>query len=88
MTKSFLQHILCAALALLFSTAALGEWQLGVEAGVFKPEYNKVQIPNDSRGDRFRITELGNGSFPAARLTLGWRLSETHGLQLVYAPFA
>lgn len=80
--------LMLTAVCLPASGQANAEWRLGVEAGVFKPEYNKVQIPNDSRGDRFRITDLGNGSFPAARLSLGWQPGEDHELQFVYAPFA
>lgn len=66
---------------------AAGQWQLDAEAGLFKPERNRVQIPNDARGDRFNITDLGDSAFPAARLTLRWQPGDEHELQFVYAPF-
>ncbi|MGM0564975.1 MAG: hypothetical protein ACQES2_11635 [Pseudomonadota bacterium] len=84
--KTVVIRVLALA-SLLASSPVLAEWQMGVETGVFRPEYNKVQIPNDSQGDRFRITDLGDGSFEAFRLSLSWQPSGNHELQWVYAPF-
>ena len=76
------------ALLMPLSDSAFAQWFFDVEAGLFKADHNDVQIPNDSQGDRFDITDLGDGPFPGARLTLGWLPAENHELQLVYAPFS
>ena len=77
----------CLAALLCLPVVSVAQWRVDVEVGLYKAERNRVQIPNDSRGDRFDINELGNGSFPGARVTLGWQLAEEHELQFVYAPF-
>jgi hypothetical protein len=81
------KKILWLTVALFLCTPVSAQWQLDLEAGAFKPAYNRVQIPNDNQGDRFNINDLGNGSFSAGRLSLGWQPAENHRLQLVYAPF-
>lgn len=83
--KRWLACLACALPGLALSDPA--PWWLGVEAGLYKPERNRVQIPNDELGDRFDISDLGNDFFPAARITLGWQPEHGHELQLIYAPF-
>ena len=73
---------------LLFCPFALSESFINIEASVFSPNYNKVQIPNNNQGSRFDITTMGDGPIPAARLTYGWLAASKHELQLVLAPFS
>ncbi len=80
-------QIMVAALGGALSLPAQAETWLDAEVGVFTPAHNRVQIPNDNRGDRFELTELGDNAFALGRLTLGWQPSEKHELQFVYAPF-
>lgn len=86
-TNKQFKYIL-ALLALLPSHFAFSELFVDVEVGVFKPKYNKVQIPNDNKGDRFDIADIGNDAIVAPRVTLGWIVAENHELQFVLAPFA
>ena len=83
-------HLKCAvglSLAML-SHSAFSQWFVDIEAGIFKPERNKVRIPNDNEGDRFNINDIGNDAVIAPRFTLGYLPSENHEIQLVLAPFS
>ena len=86
MTRKGYFSVFALVLGMLSSPVPSAQWQLDVEAGLFNPERNRVQIPNDDQGDRFNITELGNDVFAVGRLTLGWQVADAHELQLVYAP--
>jgi hypothetical protein len=84
-------HIIKRALVLLLllpSTASHANWRVDLEAGAFVANHNEVQIPNDNQGDRFKISELGENVFASGRLSLAWRPSRKHELQLVYAPLS
>lgn len=72
----------------MHSNFALSQWLFDLEVGVYSTHHNKVQIPNTNQGDRFEITNIGNGSFAAARVTMAWLASDKHEIQLVYVPFS
>jgi len=58
-----------------------------LEAGPAWQSRNIAESPNDGTATRFSIEELvGNGPFPAGRLTLGWNPSERHGIRILLAP--
>ncbi|MCB1842561.1 MAG: hypothetical protein KDI09_06325 [Halioglobus sp.] len=60
-----------------------------LEAGATWQAKNRVQIPNDSQGTRFSLTDLaGSGPWGTARLNLRWDINEQHGLRVVLAPFS
>jgi hypothetical protein len=70
------------------SLSAQADWRLDIEAGAFTASKNEVQIPNDNKGDRFKITDLGDDAFAAGRLSLAWRPWKKHEFQFVYAPLS
>ena len=74
-------------LALSLSCSAFSDVLVDIELGTFIADHNRVQIPNDSEGDRFNINDIGADPFVAARLTLVWLASDKQELQVVLAPF-
>lgn len=58
-----------------------------LETGATWQSKNDVQIPNDSAGDRFDLTEiLESGPAATVRLNLIWNINERHGMRVVLAP--
>jgi len=87
--KTFIPIKITLTFIFVFTSQVVSsEMFIDAEASVFKPKYNKVQIPNDAQGDRFDITDIGDDAILAARLTLGWLVADKHELQFVLAPFS
>jgi hypothetical protein len=65
--------LLAAATAMLTCGAAAGGWFVDLEAGGAFPGYNDVQVPNDSTGTRFSLTEaLDVPPVPVFRARVGY----------------
>lgn len=62
-------------------------FQIELETGPTWRSRNDVQIPNDSSGDRFDLTDIvGSGPSPTFRLNGIWNINERHGVRIVLAP--
>ena len=71
------------------SAAQASPFQLEVEGGSVWQSRNNVEIPNDGSATRFSLSDLtGKGAWPAGRVYLTWRVSETQAVQLLYAPLS
>jgi hypothetical protein len=78
--------ILNAVTAIATDQNAGKKYYVELEAGPVWQSDNDVQLPGDS-GTRFSFKDLtGGGPFTAGRLTVGWDISERHGLKFVVAP--
>jgi hypothetical protein len=71
------------------ATAAVSRFSLTVEGGAVWQSRNDVEIPNDGSATRFDAVELlGNGPWPAFRVTAVWNVNERHALRAVAAPLS
>lgn len=71
------------------SAAQASSFQLEVEGGSVWQSRNDVEIPNDGTATRFSLSDVaGNGTWPAARVYLTWRFSESQAVRLLYAPLS
>ncbi|PXX89088.1 hypothetical protein DIT71_16050 [Marinobacter vulgaris] len=76
-----------AAMLMVSSGAATGDWTLDIETGALWLSRNDVQIPNNSQGDRFDLLDLtGKGPDPYLRLKLERDWGERHTVTGLYAP--
>lgn len=76
-----------AAMLMVSSGAATGDWTLDIETGALGLTRNDVQIPNNSQGDRFDLLDLtGKGPDPYLRLKLERDWGERHTVTGLYAP--
>lgn len=83
----------CATVLLaLLSNPLLAQtypFSLELEAGPSWQGRNDVQIPNDDEGTRFSLRGLvGDGPWPAVRLTAIWNINARHGLRFLLAPLS
>jgi hypothetical protein len=78
--------LIAAVLALTACGAAAGGWFVDVEAGGAFPGYNDVQVPNDSTGTRFSLTEvLDVPPVPVFRARVGYSTGR-HAFSAFAAP--
>jgi hypothetical protein len=50
---------------------------------------NKVQIPNDNKGDKFSLEDVaGDGPWATVRAEGIWSINEKHGIRILLAPFS
>jgi len=71
------------------SAAQASSFQLELEGGSVWQSRNNVEIPNDGSATRFSLSDLiGSGAWPAGRVYLTWRFSESQAVQLLYAPLS
>ena len=50
---------------------------------------NKVQIPNDNKGDKFSLEDVaGDGPWAIVRAEGIWSINEKHGIRVLLAPFS
>lgn len=70
----------------LTSGVLASQYRVQVEFQAVGQTRNDVQIPNDSTGTRFDLTDLGTGPYPGFRTTIDWTLSGPHSLRLTLAP--
>ena len=62
-------------------------FSLEFETGAVWQSRNQIQIPDNSNGTRFDLTDIqGNGPNVQRRVELTWNLSHQHSLRFVYAP--
>lgn len=62
-------------------------FSLEFETGAVWQSRNQIQIPDNSNGTRFGLTDIqGNGPEVQRRVELTWNLSHQHSLRFVYAP--
>ncbi len=83
--------LVCAVLVHAFGAAASEkrETTLHLELGAVWQERNKVQIPNDQRGDKFSLKDIaGSGPWGAARLEASTQITGRHGVRFLYAPLS
>ncbi|PIE52154.1 hypothetical protein CSA37_07845 [Candidatus Fermentibacteria bacterium] len=74
------------ALTLIYSAAFAGKWFLNVEGGMAIPGYNDVQVPNDSSGTRFSLSDaLDIPSKAFFRINAGYETGR-HTLSVFAAP--
>ena len=78
--------------SLVFPAAAAAQtssFQLEFEGGGVWQSRNNVEIPNDGSATRFSLSDvMGGGAWPAGRVSLTWRLSESRAVRLLYAPLS
>jgi len=84
-----MRNFFCAAaLLLIFSSMASAGWFTDVELGVAIPGYNDVQVPNDSTGTRFSLSDaLDVKSEFIYRIRLGYETGR-HSFSLFAAPLS
>lgn len=71
------------------SAAQVSSFQFELEGGAAWQSRNDVEIPNDGSATRFSLSDLlGNGPWPAGRVYLTWRFSESQAVRLLYAPLS
>jgi hypothetical protein len=79
--------IIVSALALITTSSAVSQQtRLELEAGPAWQSKNNVQIPNDSAGDRFSLSDLSNGPELATRVTAEHTFSQRHTVRAIFAP--
>ena len=71
------------------SAAQASSFQLELEGGSVWQSRNDVEIPNDGSATRFSVSDVaGHGPWPAGRVYLTWRISESQAVRLLYAPLS
>lgn len=78
-----------AALSTALSGQGQPSFEIEIEGGAVWQSRNDVQVPNDLLGTRFSLVKtIGNGPWPAARMTLTWNVAEHHGVRVLLAPLS
>lgn len=78
--------LVAVILSLTAVSAGATDWFIDLEAGVAVPGYNDVQVPNDSTGTRFSLTEaLDVSTVPAWRIRAGLTVGR-HTFSVFAAP--
>lgn len=75
-----------AILLVLITTISYGNWFVDIESGMAFPGYNEIQVPNDSTGTRFSLSEsLDIESKLIYRVRAGYETGK-HSFSLFAAP--
>jgi len=90
MTRSLCLLLLCAACATPGSTLSADRdahpVTLELEGGPLWQSRNDVRIPGDT-GTEFSMSDLiGEGPYPAGRITADWNINNQHAIRAVIAP--
>jgi hypothetical protein len=88
--RSIFTAVILACLGLPTTSAAqASSFQLEIEGGPVWQSRNDVEIPNDGTATRFSLSDVvGHGPWPAGRVYVAWRLSESQAVRLLYAPLS